>query len=81
MDSKLAKVYLLDKTKTWFGFGDLDPVFKVTGEFSLKIFLEPVDGFHLIQDRYIVKTSQRCGMDVVTFHFIFEVKDSNVTVL
>ena len=35
--SKLAKVYLLDKTKPWFGFGGLDPIFKVTGEFSLKI--------------------------------------------
>ena len=32
--SKLAKVYLLDKTKLWFGFGDLDPFFKVTGEVS-----------------------------------------------
>ena len=34
--SILAKVYLLDKTKPWFGFGDLGPFFKVTGEFSLK---------------------------------------------
>ena len=43
--SKPAKVYLLDKIKPWFGFGD--PFFKVTGEFSLN-YLEPVDGFHLI---------------------------------
>ena len=28
-------------------FGNLDPFFKVTGEFSLKICLEPVDGCHL----------------------------------
>ena len=36
--SKLAKVhvYLSDKTKPWFGFGGLDPIFKVTREFSLK---------------------------------------------
>ena len=26
-----AKVYLLDQTKPWFGFGDLDPIFKVAG--------------------------------------------------
>ena len=45
--SKLAKVYLLDKIKPWFGFGDLDPIFKVTGVFSLKMWLEPVNGFHL----------------------------------
>ena len=41
------KVYLLDKIKPWFGFGDLDPIFKVTGVFSLKMWLEPVNGFHL----------------------------------
>ena len=45
--SKLAKVYLFDKTKPLFGFGDLDPIFRVTGEFSLKICLEPVNGFLL----------------------------------
>ena len=43
--SKLAKVYLLDKTKPWFRFGD--PFFKVTVELSLK-YLEPVDGVNLI---------------------------------
>ena len=43
--SKLAKVYLLDKTKPWFEFDY--PFFKVTGELSLK-YLEPGDGFHLI---------------------------------
>ena len=42
---KLAKVYLLDKTKPWFGLGD--PFFKLTVVFSLN-YLEPVDGFHLI---------------------------------
>ena len=57
--SELANIhiYLLDKTKLWVGFGDLDPIFKVTGEFSGKICL---DGFHLTRDRYIVRTSQRC---------------------
>ena len=30
-----------------FDFGDLDPIFMVTGKFSLKICFEPVDGFHL----------------------------------
>ena len=42
---KLAKVYLLDKIKPWFRFGD--SFFKVTGEFSLN-YLEPVVGFHQI---------------------------------
>ena len=40
-------VYLLDKTKPWFVFGDLNPVFKITGEFSQRIRLESVDGFYL----------------------------------
>ena len=44
---KLAKVYLFDKTKPLFGVDELDPIFKVTGDFSLKICPEPVDGFHL----------------------------------
>ena len=43
-----SKVYLCDKTKPLFGIGDLDPIFRVTSEFSLAICLEPVDGFHLI---------------------------------
>ena len=48
--SNLAKVYLFDKTKPLFELCELDPVpiFRVTGEISLKICLEPVDGFHLL---------------------------------
>ena len=45
--SKLAKVYLFDKTKPLFVICDLDPIFKLTNEFSLKLCLEPVDGFYL----------------------------------
>ena len=45
--SKLANIYLLGKTKTWLNFGNLEPNFKVTGEFCLNICLEPVHGFHL----------------------------------
>ena len=45
---KLAKVYLFDKTKPLFGFCDLDPIFKVTCEFSLKAYIEPVAGFRLL---------------------------------
>ena len=33
------KGILLDKTKLWFGFGDLDLIFMVTCEFSLKVCL------------------------------------------
>ena len=45
--SKLAtNIYLLDKTSL-VCFDNLYPFFKVKGEFSLKICLEPVDGFHL----------------------------------
>ena len=39
MFSKLPKVYLFDKTKPLFGFGNLDPIFRVTGKFSLKYVL------------------------------------------
>ena len=56
--SKLAKVYLFDKTKPLFGLRGLDPIFKVTGEFSLKICLDQVDAFHLKLDRYNIRTSQ-----------------------
>ena len=45
--SKLAKVYLFDKTKPLFVICDLDPILKLTNEFSLKLCLEPVDGFYL----------------------------------
>ena len=55
-------------------------MFKVRGEFSLKIYLEPVDGFHLMSDSYIVRTSQRCDNILVTFHLIFKVKEFNVKV-
>ena len=41
----------------------------------MNICLEPVDGFHLIRIRYIVKRSQRCNKVLVTFHLIFKVKD------
>ena len=34
---KLAMVYIFDKTKPLFGLNDTEPVFNVTGEFSLKI--------------------------------------------
>ena len=34
--SKLVMVYLLDKTKPLFGFGDHAPFFKVTGDFFPK---------------------------------------------
>ena len=44
---KLAQVCLFNKTKPLFGFGDLDPIFQTTGEYSLKILIEPMDGFHL----------------------------------
>ena len=36
---QIAKVYLLNKTKSWFGFGDLDSFLKVTGGFFLKYIL------------------------------------------
>ena len=45
--SRLAKVYLFDKTKPLFGCVDPDPIFRVTGKFSQEICLEPVDGFYL----------------------------------
>ena len=51
--------------KFLYGFGDLQPIFKVKGEFSLKICLEPVNGFHLTWDRYIARTSQIC--DFISF--------------
>ena len=38
---------LLDKTKPWFVFGDLNAAFNITGEFSQRICLERVDGFDL----------------------------------
>ena len=41
MTSKLVNIYSVDKTKTWLGFGDLGPIFKVTGKFFLKLCLEP----------------------------------------
>ena len=41
------------KTKIRFGFGALDPIFKITEEFSLKVSLEPVDGFQLTRDRLL----------------------------
>ena len=28
-------------------FGDLDHIYRGVGEFSPKIYLEPVDGFHI----------------------------------
>ena len=43
----LQRHICLDKTGPWLGFGDLDPIFRVTGEFSLNICLQPVDVFHL----------------------------------
>ena len=32
--------HMFDKTKPVFGFGDLDPIFRVTGEFSQKIWMD-----------------------------------------
>ena len=42
----LQRYYLLEfrQDKDLYGFGDLEPIFKVKGEFSLKICLEPVNG-------------------------------------
>ena len=37
--SKLAKVYLFDKTKPLLNFGDLNPIFRVTDKLSLKYVL------------------------------------------
>ena len=40
---KLAKIHLLDKTKTWLGFGDLELIFKIIEGFAAKTCLESMD--------------------------------------
>ena len=56
--SKLAKVYLFDKTKTWSGLVSRSHFQSHRRNFP-KICVDPMDGFHIIWDKYIVRTSQR----------------------
>ena len=46
--TKLAQVYCCDMEKNWFDFGDLDPIFKVTG--GLRLLINGLSASYLLNE-------------------------------
>ena len=68
---EFAWIYHWDKIKSWFGFGDLDLIFKVPGEFRFQILVptishEPVNGITPNLLEYIISASWRADWILAT---------------